>query len=122
MTIESLANSTDYEEGQSLGHARINETTRRLAVGPSLRVLDKDLTAAPGSPTDGQSYVVAGTPGGGDAWEGHGGSLEIATFWGSSWFFRPILVGEVFTIVDEKVVVVVGTGSAPDFETIHTYT
>jgi hypothetical protein len=48
-------------------------------------VIDKDTSAAPGSPTEGDSYIVAS--GGSGAWSGW--DDHIAIFWGGSWRFVP---------------------------------
>lgn len=121
-TLNSYLNVDYYEEGMSLGHAKINELVHALMMSGTIVVEDKDLTAAPGSPTDYAMYIPAGTPSGGDAWAGKGGSAYLAMYYGLTWYFRPLRQGEVFTIKDEKKVVVVGSGSAPDFETVYTYT
>lgn len=117
---EALTNADPYIEGQDQGHVKINELHRRGAVGPSLRVEDRDENDADAlTPSLGQSWLVAPGAASGDLFFGH--DNEIATWWGA-YYFRPLLEGEVFSILDEKIVVVVGSGGAADLETIHTWT
>lgn len=66
-------------------------------------VLDRDLTAPPGSPVTGNTYLVAGSATG--TWLGHDGALATYVT-GSGWYFRPPKDGFVVHIVDE------GCGSA----------
>ncbi len=49
-------------------------------------VIDKDLTAPPGSPTEGDSYLIASSAPTG-AWAGMG--KRIAIYWGGAWRFVP---------------------------------
>lgn len=49
-------------------------------------VIDKDLTAPPGSPTEGDAYLInTASPTG--AWAGH--AYAVAIYWGSAWRFVP---------------------------------
>lgn len=49
-------------------------------------VIDKDLTAPPGSPTEGDAYLInTASPTG--AWAGR--AFCIAIYWGTSWYFVP---------------------------------
>lgn len=65
------------------------------------RVKDKDLTAPPGSPTDGDAYIVAASPTG--AWSGKAG--QIARWWagGTAWEFRPARQGWRVHVEDEAI-------------------
>ena len=56
---------------QSQKHVTHNEAIRALDAIVQLAVLDRDLTAPPGSPADGARYIVGTSPTG--AWSGHAG-------------------------------------------------
>ncbi len=61
---------------QSQKHVTHNEAIRALDAIVQLSVLDRDLTAPPGSPAEGARYIVAASPTG--AWSGHAG--DVAAF------------------------------------------
>lgn len=62
-------------------------------------VIDRDLATPPGSPSTGNTYIIAGSATG--AWLGHDG--DLATYvTGSGWYFRPPRDGFVVHIVDES--------------------
>jgi hypothetical protein len=67
--------------------------------GLHLSVKDRDLTAPPGSPALGDSYIVA-TGATGD-WAGHDG--EVAVYTGSGWAFGAPRVGWLALVEDESV-------------------
>ena len=60
-------------------------------------VEDKDLSAAPTSPSKGDRYIIAGTPT--DAWVGHGD--DIAYYDGSDWQFIGATEGQIVYVKDE---------------------
>jgi len=60
-------------------------------------VLDRDLTAPPGSPADGDAYIVASGATG--AWLGE--DDNIAHRWGNKWNFYPPFKGLKVWVVDE---------------------
>ena len=65
------------------------------------RVLDKDLTAPPGSPADGDQYVVgAGATG---AWSGHSGKVARYSTVAAAWEFYTPKSGWRVYVVDEGV-------------------
>jgi hypothetical protein len=65
-------------------------------------VLDKDLTAPPGSPVEGARYIVAGTATG--AWATH--ETEIAQYTDSAWEFIIPNKGYCLTVEDEFIMYV----------------
>lgn len=67
--------------------------------GVHLSVLDRDLSAPPGSPAAGDSYIIAASPSG--AWSGRAG--EVAVWTGSAWAFGVPRVGWLAYIEDEEV-------------------
>lgn len=96
----------------------VNEIARKLeagACGP-FPIEDRDLDAAPGSPTDGQLYLVDGTPAGGDDWAGRGG--DIALFMNTDWEFYEVKEGMAFWIKDEDVLIIATSSST--FEALAT--
>lgn len=68
------------------------------ALKPDHFVLDKDLTAPPGTPDQGDAYVIATAATG--AWAGHDG--EIAYYGRQGWQFRTIAEGEIVYVSDES--------------------
>lgn len=67
-------------------------------------VSDRDLAAAPGSSADGEAFLVAGTPAGGDPWEGKGGQMAVAVGVDASngWIFLPVAqAGYSLLVIDE---------------------
>uniref|UniRef100_A0A6M3JAQ6 Uncharacterized protein n=1 Tax=viral metagenome TaxID=1070528 RepID=A0A6M3JAQ6_9ZZZZ len=92
-STQEVVGGDRYEDGQDLSYSAINEKFDRDAHGPALVVLNRYQQTPPGSPSDGDCYVVAdyGTTG-----EFVGHEEEVAT-WYSGWIFRPLLVGEVLT-------------------------
>src|SRR5215470_3414221 len=68
---------------QAQKHVTHNEALRALDAVVQLMVLDKDLAAPPGSPTEGARYIVAASPTG--AWAGQAG--RIAARQDGAWAF-----------------------------------
>lgn len=66
-------------------------------VGLHLSVKDRDLATPPGSPANGDTYIVAGSPTG--AWSGHAG--KVAVYNGSGWSIYTPRTGWVAFIEDE---------------------
>lgn len=75
----------------------------------SLMVLDKDLTAPPGSPNAGDRYIVGA--GATDDWSGQGGN--IASYFDSTWAFYTPTEGWLVWVADEDALYYY-TGSAWD--------
>ena len=68
---------------QAQKHVTHNEALRTLDALVQLMVLDKDLASPPGSPADGDRYIVAASPTG--AWSGQAG--KIAAWQDGAWAF-----------------------------------
>jgi len=86
---------------QSQKYVTHNEALRALDAIVQLSVLDRDLAAPPGSPANGDRYIVAASPIG--AWTGHAGS--IAAYQDGAWAFYAPAEGWVVWIADEDVAV-----------------
>lgn len=82
---------------QAQKHVTHNEALRALDALVQLSVLDRDLATPPGSPVNGQCYIVAASPTG--AWEGH--ALEVAAFQDEAWAFFAPLAGWLAWVADE---------------------
>lgn len=65
----------------------------------SLNILDRDLSAPPGSPSEGDTYIIDTSPTG--AWSGHAGDITVYTEGG--WVFRSPRGGMVAFVKDEKI-------------------
>lgn len=69
--------ATELTSGQAVPEASVNEIGRYLDAGFCRSIIeDRDLTAPPGSCSDGARYLVAASPTG--AWSGKAGQLAIA--------------------------------------------
>ena len=85
--------------GQNAAPETINEQTRYNEQGASFYVVkDKDLATPPGSPADGDCYVVASSPTG--AWTGQTGKL--AFYLSTAWAFRTPIEGYYAYLQDEN--------------------
>jgi hypothetical protein len=74
-----------------------NSAIRGLDALVHLAVLDRDLASPPGSPSDGQRWIVAASPTG--AWAGH--ALAIAAWQDGAWRFYAPRLGWLVYVVDE---------------------
>ncbi len=84
---------------QAQKHVTHNEALRLLDILVQLTVLDRDLNAAPATPTEGDRYIVGPNPTG--VWAGQAG--RIAAFWGGIWLFIQPREGWTARILDEGV-------------------
>lgn len=82
---------------QSQKHVTHNEALRALDALVQLAVVDKDLTAAPGSPAEGARYIVAAGSTG--VWSGHAG--KIAAWQDGAWAYYAPREGWVAWVADE---------------------
>lgn len=84
---------------QAQKHVTHNEALRVLDVVVQLSIIDRDLTAPPGSPADGDRYIIgaAGT----GAWATHDG--KIAAWQDNAWVFHTPSEGWLCRIADEDV-------------------
>lgn len=85
---------------QAQKHVTHNEALRVLDVIVQLSVLDRDLTAPPGSPVDGDRYIVGASATG--AWAGKDG--QIAAWQDNAWAFHIPLEGWICWVGDEDIV------------------
>ena len=92
---------------QAQKHVTHNEALRGLDAVVQLMVLDKDLAAPPGSPSEGARYIVAGSPTG--AWAGQEG--KIAAWQDGAWAFYAPREGWLAWAADEDTLYIY-TGSA----------
>ncbi len=90
------------EGSQAQKHVTHNEALRILDTLVQLAVLDRDLTAPPGSPSEGQRWIVkTGATG---AWAGHANA--IAAWQDGVWQFSVPYAGWVAFVVDEATLLV----------------
>ncbi|HWB44602.1 MAG TPA: DUF2793 domain-containing protein [Hyphomicrobiaceae bacterium] len=82
---------------QAQKHVTHNEALRALDALVQLAVVDKDLSAPPGSPAEGARYIVA--TGATGAWAGHDG--EIAAYQDGAWMFYAPNEGWTAWVADE---------------------
>jgi hypothetical protein len=87
---------------QAQKHVTHNEALRALDALVHLAVIDRDATTPPGSPAEGDRYIVAA--GGAEAWDGH--DLEIAAYQDGAWAFFVPVPGWRSWIGDEELLVV----------------
>ncbi len=87
---------------QAQKHITHNEAIRALDVIVQLGVIDRDLSTAPDSPLDGDSYIIAGVASG--DWGGHEG--EIAAFKDNGWAFHVPGEGWLAWVADEDLLLV----------------
>ncbi len=78
-----------------------NEALKSLDTLVQLAVLDRDLTAPPGSPAEGDRYLVKATATGG--WSGHDGA--VATFVDGGWTFAGARTGWRVYVAGEQVII-----------------
>jgi hypothetical protein len=100
-------------EGAALGEghfADLKKFLRGVDGLAQLQVLDKDLATPPGSPADGDRYIVAASPTG--AWSGKAGQVARWTTDGSAWEFYPPKSGWNATCADEPGVLYQHNGTA----------
>jgi hypothetical protein len=86
-----------HETGEGMSAPVANEAYNRLSHMAWLEVLDRDLTTPPGSPSEGDCYIV-GASATGD-WSGEDGNVAI---YYSGWLFITPAGGAVAFIKDEK--------------------
>jgi hypothetical protein len=89
------------DAAQAQKHVTHNEALRLLDTLVQLAVLDRDLTAPPGSPSEGQRWIVkAGATG---AWVGY--DADVAAWQDGGWQFSTPKMGWVAYVVDEGALV-----------------
>lgn len=90
------------EAAQAQKHVTHNEALTKLDAIVMLMVLDRDLTAPPGSPSDGDRYIVGASATG--AWSGYDG--KIAAYQDGAWSFYTAKEGWLCYIADEDILIV----------------
>jgi len=98
MTTE-IWNLTEIQQGQGQKEVSHNEALRQIEA-KSVRVLSRTVTAEPGSPNEGDTYII---PSGatGTNWSGQDGNL--AHYYGGSWKFYTPNEGWTLWVNDEDV-------------------
>lgn len=89
------------DAGQAQKHVTHNEALRYLDALVQLAVLDRDLTAPPSSPAEGQRWIVR--TGASDAWSGH--ADHIAAWQDGAWQFSAPAAGWVAYVIDEEILI-----------------
>jgi hypothetical protein len=89
-------------QGQAQKEVTHNDTLVRLDALVDLYILDRDLANPPGSPSDGDAYIVAASPTG--AWAGQAGN--IAYLIDGAWRFYVPVKGLVAYVADEQTIIV----------------
>ena len=102
------------EEGQASAEIKVNESMVRLDTLVQLSVIDRDLTVAPVSPAEGDTYLVASGATG--EWATHDGELAIYI---GGWKYLPVLPGWRIWIADELVLIM---WNGTSYATINTAT
>lgn len=85
------------EEAQAQKHVTVNEAFRRLDALVQLTVIDRTTTAPPGSPSEGDRYIIASPATG--AWSGRVG--EVAAYLDGAWAYFEPQEGWLAFIADE---------------------
>lgn len=102
MTTSPRVGFTDLTAGQAVPETTVNEIGRRVEQGAGHFIFkDRDLATPPGSPADGDCYLVAAS--GTGAWSGHDG--DIAFYMNTSWLFIEVIEGYTAWINDENLLV-----------------
>lgn len=107
MTAQTLPNaalSVGYLDAEPGWGAGMNKNMRTLDALVQARVVDKDLTAPPGSPTAGSLYIVGAAPTG--LWAGQAGKLalwQVGDDLSSAWLFITPKTGWRVYVIDEAV-------------------
>lgn len=103
ITLPNNGLKVGYPDGDNTWGADMNRNLRILDALANMRVLDKDLTTPPGSPTAGATYIVA--TGATGAWAGQDGKLAIWEVGDDlvtpAWFFVTPKSGWRTYVVDE---------------------
>jgi hypothetical protein len=101
----------ELTEGQATPETRVNGNTRWLEAGAGALSFKNRTTnqAEPGSPADGDCYLLVGTPTG-THWSGQGG--KIALFINTAWEFKTPKKGMVAYVVSEDAFIGYNNSSA----------
>ena len=91
------------EGGELLPDVTLNETLRLIDTLVQLAIVDRDLNTPPGSPVEGQRWIVKASPSPSGAWAGHGN--HIAAWQDGGWVFCAPKVGWFAYVIDEGALV-----------------
>jgi hypothetical protein len=86
------------DAAQAQKHVTHNEALRILDALVHLAVLDRDLAAPPGTPSEGQRWIVAASPTG----AGAGHATPVAAWQDGGWQFSVPRVGWLVYVIDES--------------------
>jgi hypothetical protein len=93
--------AADYlDEAQSAAHTKVNKFIALADAVAQLSMKDRDLTAPPGSPVDGDTYLVAASPTG--AWSGKAGKIAVYFSATPEWLFVTPVEGWIGWLQDEN--------------------
>lgn len=99
MTTTPRLGAPELVSAQATPEATVNEQIRYVEQGASYFIVkDKDLTAAPGSPADGDAYIVA--TGATGTWSGKDG--KIAFRMSTGWLYVTPIEGTLAYVQDEN--------------------
>jgi hypothetical protein len=101
-------------QGQAQKEVTHNDALVRLDALVDLYILDRDLAVPPGSPADGDAYMVAASPTG--AWAGQAGN--IAYLIDGAWRFYVPVKGLVAYVADEQKMLVFTAGGWADLVSV----
>lgn len=96
MTTTAHLSLTLVETAQAQKEVTVNEAFKRMDAVLNTGAIDKDLATPPGSPTDGDVYIVATSPTG--AWSGHAGHIA---YFDQTWQFVVPNEGMLLWVKDE---------------------
>jgi hypothetical protein len=102
MTLTPRLGAPVLAAAQALPEETVNEQAYLFDAFCCAHFKDRDLSAPPGSPAIGDTYLVAASPTG--AWTGHAGA--IAVYLNTAWSFVTPKEGFVFWVDDEDILIV----------------
>lgn len=101
MTTPRLG-APELTSGQATPETTVNEQIRYIESGAGHFIFkDRDLATPPGSPADGDCYLVAASPTA--EWSGHDG--DIAFYLNTAWVFIEVIEGFTAWVNDEDVLI-----------------
>jgi hypothetical protein len=101
-------------QGQAQKEVTHNDALIQLDALVDLFILDRNLAAPPGSPVDGDTYLVAASPTG--AWAGQAGKLAYSV--DGAWRFYSPLKGLIAYVADEQAILIYTGSSWVDWGTL----
>jgi hypothetical protein len=98
MTASPRLGTTDLTASQAIPEATVNENDRIIEQGASRFIVKDRMTTPPGSPIDGDAYIITATATG--AWAGKENQLALRI--GTSWHYVVPIEGTVAYVQDEN--------------------